>query len=115
MDKARRRRLILTAGAGTAGAGMTGGYWWWRCKRASGPLPPDPAFPNALPLPAADGIYGFPDPQATTAILARRARYPLLDGKIANLRRGWPRQNATRFSRNGDLPLAPTLCAIRGL
>ena len=107
MEKARRRRLILAAGAGAAGAGMAGGYWWWRGKRASEPLPPDPAFRNALRLPAADGMYGLLDPQAVTAIVARPVRYRLLDGKIANLL-------AYRVEQPGRVLLNPTFRAPTG-
>jgi blue copper oxidase len=92
LEKARRRRLILAAGAVAAGAGVAGGIWWWRRRRFREPLPPpelplppDPAFPNALRLPGADGMYGVLDAQAIVAIVARPVRYRLLDGKPADL------------------------------
>lgn len=92
MDKARHRRLILAAGAAAAGAGLASGLWWWRRARFAEPppppeppLPPDPAFPNALRVPGADGMYGVLDAQAITSIVARPVRYPLLDGRPAEL------------------------------
>jgi blue copper oxidase len=92
LEKTLRRRLILAAGATAAGAALAGGIWWWRHERFGSPLPPpepplplDLAFPNALRLPGVDGMYGVLDPQAATAIVARPVRYPVFDGKPANL------------------------------
>jgi len=99
--------LILAAGAGAVGAGMAGGYWWWRSKRSSEPLPPDPAFPNALRLPGSDGLYGLLDAQGATAIVARPVRYPLLLGKPANLL-------AYEVERPGRALLNPTFRASTG-
>lgn len=66
-----RRKLVL--GAGAAGvAGIAGGLWWQRSRddaerdaehaMQAGPPPQrDPAFPNALRLPGAEGMYGVID------------------------------------------------------
>ena len=93
---ASRRKLLLAAGAAAAGA--AGGLVWWqrsRDERAPLPertaqpvLPPltlDPAFPNPLSLPGADGMHGILDVAGALTIVARPARHPLLPGKPANL------------------------------
>jgi blue copper oxidase len=92
VDEPGRRKLLIAAGATAVAAGVSGGIWWWRRRRfgeplppPEPPLPPDPAFPNTLRLPGADEMYGVLDAQAIAAIVARPVRYPVLDGKPADL------------------------------
>jgi len=109
----RRRRLIFAAGATAAGAGVAGGTWWWHRTRYEEPpppppLPPDPEFPNALRVPAADGMYDVLDAETVSAIVARPVRYPVLAGKAARLlayeveHRGRTVYNPTFRARTGS-------------
>ena len=78
---ASRRKLLLAAGAAAAGA--AGGLVWWQRSRderallpertAQPVLPPlalDPAFPNPLSLPGADGMQGILDVAGALTIVA---------------------------------------------
>ncbi|HZM47439.1 MAG TPA: multicopper oxidase domain-containing protein [Burkholderiales bacterium] len=86
-----RRKWLLAAGAVAAGA--TGGLLWQRRReelapdrRAEPPGPApvrDPAFPNALRLPGADGMYGILDVGGPIAIVARPIQHALYPGKPA--------------------------------
>ncbi|MBI2295810.1 MAG: multicopper oxidase domain-containing protein [Betaproteobacteria bacterium] len=87
MKPSSRRKFMIAAGAGTA-AGLAGGFWWWNRPRLEhAGLPPvrDPAFPNPLPLPGSDGMFGVLDVAGTVAIAAKSARHAMLPGKPARM------------------------------
>jgi suppressor of ftsI/bilirubin oxidase len=84
-----RRQWLLAAGAVATAA--AGGALWWRGRgenaaRDSQGAPPaappvrDPAFPNALRLPGADGMYGVIDVAGPLAVVARPLRHAFLPG-----------------------------------
>jgi len=83
------RRKFLAAAAGTATvAGLATGFLRSHGPRSSAPvarglppLPPDPAFPNALLLPGADGLLGIIDAGGSLAIVAKPIVHALLPGK----------------------------------
>jgi FtsP/CotA-like multicopper oxidase with cupredoxin domain len=89
MNADRRRRTLLVA-AGLAGAtGLAGGFLWTHRPRPSkspppeAPFVPDPAFPNALRPPGADGMYGLMDASGSFTMVGKRVRHALLPGKPA--------------------------------
>ncbi|OGA25984.1 MAG: hypothetical protein A3I02_11105 [Betaproteobacteria bacterium RIFCSPLOWO2_02_FULL_67_26] len=84
------RRKFLIGAAATAGAGgLAGGFLWKHRPQYAGPAPveppfvPDPAFPNALRLPGADGMYGVLDASGSFTMVAKPVRHALLPGKPA--------------------------------
>lgn len=88
------RRTALVAGAATA-AGIAGGYAWWRQQKPaasetpstphSPPLKPDAAFPNALRVPGADGLYGVHDVNGTFTLSAKAVQQDIVPGQPARL------------------------------
>ena len=86
-----RRKWLLTAGAVAAGA--AGGLLWQRRReelaperQVERPAPEpvrDPAFPNALRLPGADGMYGILDIAGPIAIVARPVQHAVHPDKPA--------------------------------
>jgi blue copper oxidase len=96
MDKSKRRRLLIAAGATAGIAGIAGGAWWWlRTPRHEHPaapvapgeagLPRDGSFPNALRVPGAAGLYGVIANPATLTLSAKRVRHEIIPGKPARL------------------------------
>ena len=87
------RRKFLLSVAGVAGAaGLAAGFLRAHRPRprdpAAGvepPLPPDPAFPNPLRLPGAEGLFGMADVSAAFALTAKPVEHPILPGKPARM------------------------------
>jgi FtsP/CotA-like multicopper oxidase with cupredoxin domain len=82
----RRKLLIGAAAAGVAGA--AGGLLWWHRSREEPAEPTvvverDPAFPNPVRLPGADGMYGVIDVAGQLTIVAKPVQHALLPGKPA--------------------------------
>ena len=79
-----RRSMVI---AGTAGiAGTVGGYAWWRSRKAPvtdlpAPFKPDAAFPHALRIPGADGLYGVLDVAAAFTLSAKTVTQEVVPGK----------------------------------
>ncbi|HEX9672572.1 MAG TPA: multicopper oxidase domain-containing protein [Burkholderiales bacterium] len=82
-----RRKFLIAAGTAAGAAGIAGALLWHRRsadERAGHlELPPvrDPAFPNPLRLPSADGLYGLLDAAGSFAMVAKPARQAPLPGK----------------------------------
>ncbi len=49
------------------------------------PLPPDPAFPNPLRLPGAEGLFGMADTAGTFTLVAKPVEHPILPGRPARM------------------------------
>ncbi len=91
------RRNVLIAGAAAA-SGAAGGYAWWRTQNPTSPaapvtpttppapaFKPDAAFPNALRVPGADGLYGIHDVTDAFTLAAKPVRQEIVAGKPATL------------------------------
>jgi len=88
-----RRKWLL--GAGAVAAGAAGGLLWHRRgervapdRQAERPAPEpvrDPAFPNALRLPGADGMYGILDVASPIAIVAKQVQHALHPDKPVSM------------------------------
>ena len=88
------RRATLIAGAAAA-AGLAGGYAWWRTQKPAAPVAPvapsapafkpDAAFPNALRVPGADGLYGIHDVTGAFTLAAKPVKQEIISGKPATL------------------------------
>ena len=92
MNPDKRRRFVFGAAAAVGTAGLAGGFLWQHrarlretVARAEPPLPPDPAFPNPLRMPGAEGVFGVADAAGALAIVARGIEHPLLPGKPARV------------------------------
>ncbi len=90
MSNSGRRKFIMAVAAAASAAGLAGGFWWRhrprvdhpdRAARIEPPYAHDPAFPNPLHLPGADGMFGILDMPVSLTIVAKPVRYPLLPGK----------------------------------
>ena len=89
MPKLTRRTMLATAAAAGV-AGIAGGFLWSHrprpgAQRAEPPFVADPAFPNPLKLPGADGMNGVLEASGALTMVAKAARYPLLPGKPATI------------------------------
>jgi suppressor of ftsI/bilirubin oxidase len=77
------RRTLLIAGAAGA-AGIAGGIAWWRAQPTpQPPFTPDLAFPNALRVPGAEGLYGVFDVAGSFTISAKPVQQEIVPGKAA--------------------------------
>jgi len=92
MNPDKRRRFVLGAAAAVGAAGLAGGFLWQHrarqgepVARAEPPLPPDPAFPNPLRMPGAEGLFGLADAAGALTIVAKGIEHPLLPGKPARV------------------------------
>lgn len=90
MSRSGRRKFLLAAGATAAAVGLAGGFWWRHrplsdehAEHGGRPVPYDPAFPNRLALPGADGMFGIVDLPASLTLVAKAVRH-------ASLPRGSP-------------------------
>ncbi|MCC7485101.1 MAG: multicopper oxidase domain-containing protein [Burkholderiales bacterium] len=89
MSPSNRRKLLIGAAAAAGAAGLAGGLWWRHGddrmrgeEPARAPLPVrDPAFPNALRVPGARGMYGVIDITGPLAIVAKTVHHEILPGK----------------------------------
>src|SRR5262245_26177103 len=109
MNQPNRRKLLIGAAAAGA-AGAAGGLLWWRRSPEEPVSPPpvrDPAFPNALRLPGADGMYGIIDVAGQLTIVAKPVQHALLPGKPAPML-------AFEVEHQGNHYLNPVLCVERG-
>ncbi len=112
-----RRKFVLAAGAAGV-AGVTAGWLWQRHRderaahdqhaehRAPAPAP-DPAFPNPLRLPGAEGMYGVIDVAGPLTIIAKSIEHPLLPNKPAPML-------AFEVEHQGSLYLNPVLRVASG-
>jgi blue copper oxidase len=91
MKSSGRRKFVVAAGAAVAAAGLAGGFWWRHRPRYDEharhleAMPPDPAFPNPLALPGAEGLFGILDLPAALTLVAKAARQAPTSGKAAPL------------------------------
>jgi suppressor of ftsI/bilirubin oxidase len=88
MNFSRRRKIVLGTAGAAAAAGLAGGFLRAHRPRpepVEPPFVPDPAFPNALRLPGAQGMYGVLDASGSFAMVAKPARHALLPGKSAEM------------------------------
>jgi len=83
---------VLGAAAAVGAAGLAGGFLWRHrarqgepVARTDLPLPPDPAFPNPLRMPGAEGMFGVADAAGALTIVAKGIEHPLLPGKPARV------------------------------
>jgi suppressor of ftsI/bilirubin oxidase len=88
------RRAVLAAAAVAGAAGVAGGLWWrhrpgdehaGHAVHADPPMPFDEAFPNALRLPGADGLFGVLDAPQSFTLTAMPSLRPVLPGKPARV------------------------------
>jgi suppressor of ftsI/bilirubin oxidase len=87
MSATPRRKFLIAAAATAGAAGIAGALLWHR--RASDEhaghveLPPvrDPAFPNPLRLPGAEGMYGVLDAAGAFTMVAKPVRHALVPGR----------------------------------
>jgi FtsP/CotA-like multicopper oxidase with cupredoxin domain len=92
MRQPNRRKVLISVAAAAGVAGVGGGLLWQRHRderaahdehaehRAPAPAP-DPAFPNALRLPGAEGMYGVIDSPSALIFVAKSVRHELMPGK----------------------------------
>lgn len=92
MARLTRRSVLGVAVAAAGTIGLAGGFLWRHRPRPgaqTGPervaLPPDPAFPNPLRLPGADGMFGLADAAGTFTLSARPLQHAILAGKPARI------------------------------
>jgi len=98
VKQASRRKFVFAAGATAGTAGLAAGLWrWYRAGHDAHaphalPKPPvapptaaDDAFPNALRLPGAAGLYGVVDHPRNLTLIAKPAAHEILPGKPARL------------------------------
>ncbi len=87
------RRTFVLAAVGLAGAaGLAAGFLRSHrprpgepVARAEPPLPPDPAFPNPLKLPGAEGLFGLADAAGSFSLVAKRFEHAIVPGKPAQM------------------------------
>ncbi|MBI4203419.1 MAG: multicopper oxidase domain-containing protein [Betaproteobacteria bacterium] len=85
MSRSGRRKFLLAVGATAAAVGLAGGFWWRHrpvydeyADRGVPAAPYDPAFPNRLALPGADGMFGIVDLPASLTLAAKAVRHASL-------------------------------------
>ena len=73
-----RRRFITAAATGAAATGIAAGFWWRNrplpdeARRAiDAPMPHDPAFPNRLAAPGAEGLHALLDMPDSITLVAK--------------------------------------------
>jgi blue copper oxidase len=86
------RRSVLGAAMAAGTIGLAGGFLW---RHRPGPgrpaapqritLPPDPAFPNPLRLPDADGMFGVAETSALLTLSGKPVQHAILPGKPARV------------------------------
>ena len=114
MNKPGRRKFVLAAGA-TAAAGLAAGFWWGHRPRgelAEHAAPElarirDPAFPNPLRVPGADGMMGVIESPPALTIVAKAIAHPIIPGKPA-------RMLAYEVEHDGKTFLNPVLKVRKG-
>ena len=86
------RRVVLGAAVAAGSIGLAGGFLRRHRPRPGNPieperivLPPDPAFPNPLRTPGADGMFGLADVAGAFTLSARPVHHPILPGKPARI------------------------------
>lgn len=88
----RRRRFLMATGYTALFAALTVGFY--RAAQqpvarpaapAEPPLPPDPAFPNPLKLPGADGLLGRYNAAGSFSLVARPVQHPILPDRPTRL------------------------------
>ncbi|MGZ9039154.1 MAG: multicopper oxidase domain-containing protein, partial [Burkholderiales bacterium] len=82
MTNTRRRFL---AGTAAAIAGAAGIVLWRRTEPPQPPLPPDPSFPNALNVPAEEGLYGVVDAAGSFTLVSASISHAIVPGKPARM------------------------------
>ncbi|MBI3043845.1 MAG: multicopper oxidase domain-containing protein [Betaproteobacteria bacterium] len=99
----RRKFVLATAGTATA-VGLAAGFLRSHrpqprvpAAKAEAPLPPDPAFPNPLRLPGAQGMYGVIDGSGALTLVAKGVEHPILPGKPARMLAFEAEHQGTRF------------------